>query len=241
MNYQTKPNKTGKSMIWATIGLMSIFLWMASCSKENEVVPAGGGSSSGSDIVDSRTGGNYTFDKSHSNIMWETMYYGNNALLTGRFNAFGIEINFDQANPSNTTIKSWVQLSTFNTGEPGRDAFGKCGPGYMGVVFDTVTTTPLVLTPQAVTDTAWFNSTSVTRYGTGYIAKGNFAFRGITKEVDLYFNYDGAHDYTVGATTTTRCGFRGHFSINALSDFGISSTSIADLVKISVNANYRKL
>ena len=229
------------SVLITVAGLLMLSFWIVSCSKDNSVEPLTGGSSTGSDIIDSRAGGNYTFDKSHSNVMWETFYYGDNALLTGRFNIFKIDLYFDQATPSNSLIDAWVQLSTFNTGEPGRDAYGKCGPGYMGVIFDTLSVTPLTLTPRAETDTAWFSSTSVQKYGDGYLAKGNFTFRSLTKSVDLYFNYTGLHDYTSSTGTTTRAGFSGHFNIKALSDFGINATAIADDVKIKVNANYRKL
>jgi polyisoprenoid-binding protein YceI len=240
---KSKTNIIGikKSILMSVIGLLMLSIWIVSCSKDNSVEPLTGGSSTGSDIIDSRAGGNYTADKSHSNVMWETFYYGDNALLTGRFNMFGLSVYFNEATPANSELKGWVQLSTFNTGEPGRDDFGKCGPGYMGIAFDTISASPLVLSPKAETDTAWFTSTSVQRYGNGYVAKGQFNLRNITKPVDFYFSYLGQHNYQSGSGTTTRAGFAGYFEINALTDFGIPATSIADRVKIRVNANYRKL
>jgi len=68
--------------------------------------------------------GKWKMDKAHSNVMWETQYIASGALLTGRFNNFNVAVNFDEATPANTVVKAWVQLSTYNTGEPGRDAFG---------------------------------------------------------------------------------------------------------------------
>jgi polyisoprenoid-binding protein YceI len=215
-------------------------IWVVSCSKDNNIEAIPGGNQHGNMILDSRAGGNYGIDKSHSNVMWETMYFGDNALLTGRFNAFDISIYFNEANIAMSEIKAWVQLSAFNTGEPGRDAYGKCGPGYMGVVFDTAVVSPLQLIPRASTDTAWFNSTSVEYYGTGYLAKGQLTFKNVTKNVDLFFNYEGEHEYTTSTGTRTYSGFSGHFYMNAITDFSVSSTSIADQVKVVVNANYRK-
>lgn len=125
---------------------------------------------SGTDVIDARVGqfipttwasdsGAWKVDKSHNSLMWETRYYANNAGLTGRFNQFDVKVKFDEANPANTSIKAWVQLSTYNTGEPGRDAFGDGSSTFWNataakdnVRFDTtlntVTTNTLVPTSQ---------------------------------------------------------------------------------------------
>jgi|694.fasta_scaffold15290_6 polyisoprenoid-binding protein YceI len=245
---KTKSIKTLLIASVAVIGLAITF--MSSCKKENtfELLTVSG--NTGTDVIDARIGGiavppSYTtpgawkVDKTHSNVMWETKYYANGALLTGRFNIFEMKVNFDQANPANSSIKAWVQLSTYNTGEPGRDAYGKCGPGYMGVAFDTLSKNPTVLGPRASTDTAWFTSTSIKKYGNGYLVTGDFKFRGVTRSIDMPMSYTGISTST-NATTgkkTDRAGLQGEFGINALTVFGVTSTSIADLVTIRVDCN----
>jgi polyisoprenoid-binding protein YceI len=243
--------KSIKTLLLASVAVVGLAItFMSSCKKENtfELLTVSG--NTGTDVIDARIGGiavppSYTtpgawkVDKTHSNVMWETKYYANGALLTGRFNIFEMKVNFDQANPANSSIKAWVQLSTYNTGEPGRDAYGKCGPGYMGVAFDTLSKNPTVLGPRASTDTAWFTSTSIKKYGNGYLVTGDFKFRGVTRSIDMPMSYTGISTST-NATTgkkTDRAGLQGEFGINALTVFGVTSTSIADLVTIRVDCN----
>jgi len=239
-----------KTLVNAALGLsVTALVFVTSCKKENKVEQLSNTPTTSSDVIDARIGGyapsTYTtpgawkVDKSHSNVMWETQYYASGAPLTGRFNMFELKVYFDAANPSNTTVKSWVQLSTYNTGEPGRDGYGKCGPGYMGIKWDTVSTGPVVLKPRASTDTAWFTSTSCSKYGSGFLLKGNFTFRGITKAVEIPLTYTGKST-TTNATTgkkTDRAGLYGQFGINANTVFGVNSTSINDLVTIRVDCN----
>lgn len=223
-------------------GTMATTLFVSSCSKDDSVEPLTGTNNTGTDVINTLPGGTWSLDKTHSNVMWETFYFGSNALLTGRFNNFGISIDMKQANLANSSIKAWVQLSTFNTGEPGRDGYGKCGPGYMGVVWDTVSAgPPVVLAPNPNSDTAWFNSTNIVKYGTGYKALGTLNFRGVTKNVNLFFTYSGISEYTTTTPPSYKCGFIGEFTIKAVSDFGVTSTSIDDEVKIRIDANCKKL
>ena len=231
------------------VGVAAVVL-ITSCKKDNtvEILPAVPPATSG-DVVDARIGGyapstyttpgSWKVDKTHSNIGWSTKYYGSSADLTGRFNNFDIKVLFDAVTPSNTDIRAWVQLSSFNTGEPGRDGAGKCGPGYMGVKWDTLQKSPLKLGPQAATDTAWFRSTSCERYGDGFLVKGDFTFRGITRNIEMHMRSTGktTTTNTTSGKKTDRLGLVGTFGINALTVFGITSTSIADLVTINVNCN----
>lgn len=215
--------------------LAAVILLLSQCSKDDDITPLSSSGSSGIDIINT-TDGTWSFDKAHSNVRWETMYYEDNALLTGRFNNFNISIDFDEANPQNGKIEAWIQLSTFNTGESGRDAPGKCGPNYMGIQYlDTL------YTVDPATDTAWFNSTSIERYGDGYLAKGNLIFKGVTKSQNMYFKYTGQKDYSDPPDgSKIKGGFSGEFTINATTDYGVTSTSIADKVTVLINANYKK-
>lgn len=226
--------------LWSLAALFAVVmtsLLISSCSKEEDSVQSldltNTSKTSGSDKVNFAKGGDFVLDKVHSNVMWEAFYYGDNALLTGRFNNFDIKMNFDEANLESTKITAWVQLSTFNTGEPGRDGKGKCGPGYMGIKY-----TDTLFTVDKTTDTAWYKSTSVIRHGDGYMAKGELKFRGVTKSVDFYFTYAGLNISADGKTM--RSGFSGYFIMKANSDFLVNSTSISDEVKVRVNANLKK-
>ncbi len=245
---KTKSVKTMAIALMSIIALAIVFI--SSCKKDNKFELLPGDGSNGTDLINATIGGypptSYTtpgawkVDKSHSNVMWETNYYGTGAPLTGRFNIFDMKVNFDQSNPANTTIKAWVLLSSYNTGEPGRDAYGKCGPGYMGVKWDTTSAgPPVVIKPKASTDTAWFNSTACEKYGNGFMVTGNLTFKGVTKSIQMPMSYTGKST-TTNTTTgkkTDRAGLAVKFGMNAVSAFGVTSTSISDLVTIRVDCN----
>lgn len=205
------------------------------------------------------TAGQWYVDKSHSNVMWETKYYQSGAMLTGRFNMFNIFVKFDEANPANTKVKAYVKLSTFNTGESGRDGLwkngtytstdymvkGGCGMTYMGVSFDTtwVDSVNYTLLPKATSDTAWFTSTSVSKYGDGFLVKGDLKFRGVTKSVDMYMDNTSKSTTTssTDGTKVDRVGLYGSFTMNANTVFGVNSTSINDEVLIRIDCNVRNV
>jgi polyisoprenoid-binding protein YceI len=234
----------------AIIGISAITVITSSCKKTETVTPKTL-ASSGTDIIDIGDSTaptalnyslmahpNYKLDQVHSNLGWQTYFQNNNALLTGRFNMFNTSIHFDQANPQNTVIAAWVDLSTFNTGEPGRDGTGGCGPANMGIKYDTIAGVTTVIPS---TDTAWFTSTAgnCQAFGTGYVAHGNLHFRNIDHAVDLYFNYGGQKQETTSTGTMTQwVGFIGQFQMQANTWYGVSlSDAINDSVTVLVNYN----
>jgi polyisoprenoid-binding protein YceI len=238
-----------KILVFASVASMFLIggaiLSTSSCKKSETVTPQTLNLGNGSDIIDLGDSGvfitthpNYALDQVHSNIGWQTYFQNNNALLTGRFNMFQPAIHFDQKNPQNTIINTWVDLSTFNTGEPGRDGTQKCGPTNMGIKYDTIAG---VVTPIPSTDTAWFTSAAGTcqNFGTGYVAHGNLNFRNINHAVDLYFNYGGQKQETTSTGTVTQwVGFTGQFTILANTWYGVSlSDAINDSVTVLVNYN----
>jgi len=251
-----KAKKVRSSWIYvvavAIIGISAITVVTSSCSKSESVTPKTL-ASSGTDIIDIGDSTvpnqistpfaimaqpNYKLDQVHSNLGWQTYFQNNNALLTGRFNMFQTSIHFDQANPQNSAIAAWVDLSTFNTGEPGRDGTGGCGPKNMGILYDTIAGVTTVI---PATDTAWFTAPkgSVQAYGTGYVAHGNLHFRNIDHAVDMYFTYGGQKQETTSTGTMTQwVGFIGQFQMQANTWYGVSlSDAINDSVTVLVNFN----
>jgi polyisoprenoid-binding protein YceI len=213
---------------------LPVFLF-TQCTKDTEISHLDFQPLNGAGKVSMKDGWN--FDKSHTSVMWETAYYGENAMLTGRFNMFRIEVEFDEKNVSASSINAWVQLSTMNTGEPGRDDAGKCGPGFMGIKYDTTGGNMTVI---ASSDTAKFVSTKIEAYGDGYVATGNFTFRGKTNQEKLYFRYIGTTESTTATGKRLRASFEGELAIKAKSVYGIETPNIADKVTIKVNAQYNK-
>jgi polyisoprenoid-binding protein YceI len=223
------------------LSLGGLMIFNSACTKETEVEKIVYADPNDTLSAPSKIGivntmdGSWVFDKVHSNVNWETEYYGDQAFLTGKFNSFKIDINFDNTNFENTEINAWVVLSTFNTGEPGRDNPGKCGPGYVGVEYlDTL------FTPDPLTDSAFFRSTSTRIELDKYVATGTFTFKGFTTNAELYYTFNGIEDYLDDdGLTFHKASFEGEFVFLALTDHGVTSTSIADEMYVIVNANFK--
>lgn len=210
-----------------TFIILTIFgLFMMKCTHDDVEIPIEGFPpiERGDDIISFNDG--YFFDKTHSSVRWQTAYLGTSALLTGRFNEFEIDLEFDEANPTNIVLSSRVTLSTVNTGEPGRDQ------GCLLGTFDVETSDEAVFISKSVV----FDETDAT----GYIVTGDLTFHGITNEVIMKLTYLGTDLLDLRGTPTNVAGFEAQFEINALTVFGIESGNIADRVVININGQFKQ-
>lgn len=170
----------------------------------------------------------WTLDQVHVGFVWKLLFADlENTYLTGKFNNFGFnpKFTFDPNNLSTASIHFWMDISTFNTGQPGRDGKGKCGPSYLGVTYKDSAKTIY----DSASCFAYFDATSVVKSGNGYVAIGTMrlnrwrAVSGhpdgemVSKACNLYFTYnefvdqDGNHD---GVNDKYRAGFTGHLAFN---------------------------
>jgi len=220
-----------QNSVWILAILLCGLTYVVGCTRENELLVSNGPEIVRGTDKTSLSDTRWTFDKTHSNVMWETAYMGATALLTGRFNSFGFnKFEFDEANPANTSFEAYVLLNTVNTGEPGRD--GGCLLGTFG------TATGKTTEPE---NQAIIKSKSVAFSTTdkGYIVKADLTFHGVTKEVTAKFNYVGKTSTTTNGVTTVVVGFSLEFPIMAKTDFAIVSTNIGDNVNIRCNTTFR--
>ena len=210
--------------------LLAGFIYIASCRHDNALPSSGGSNGSNIQRGDAGLGlndGKTTFDKAHSNVNWSTPYLGAVAVLTGKFNTFGFNsFNFEESNPDSIYFEGYVYLNSVNAGEPGRD--GGCLLG----TFGTDAVAGYVDSNLAIIKTTKVEFSTTDK---GYIVTADFTFHGVTKSIT------GKLDY-VGKTTSGDNDVYGltlKFSILAISDFGIESTSIADNVDIACSANFK--
>lgn len=214
--------------------LLLLSFSLTTCKKKDVVNEFAGNPVTSSALVDM----SWTLDKPHGSVCWESNYLDYSVgKLSGRFNNYGFspKFIFDEKNLSNCKINAWVILSSVDSGEPLRDAVGKCIRNYMGVTYlDTLKT---IVNPAS--DTAWFRSTTIVKSGTGYVAIGNFSFNRyrapsgfadgtpISKPVYLYFNYNGTTDFdTDGDFIKDKyySSFTGHFSFLRSNHMDVNST-----------------
>ncbi len=235
--------------------------FIVGCAHKNDVLPISASTSviinHGNRIHLPGAAGDTTkwkFDKVHSAVNWSTPYDGVGATLTGKFNQFGLaDIStsqmqnyvtagqalpdtswaFYENQPKKIHFSGYVQINQVNTGEPGRDA---------GCLISTFGTTPIVAGTQnlTVSNVALIKTTSVDfdPLSNSYLATFNFTWQGklsapFTKSIV------GKLSYIPAATTGTHkeFGLNLKFQINCR-DFGITSTSVADIITIEVSTNF---
>src|SRR5688500_16807793 len=92
-------SKIKANAVFAVIAVFCTGLIAVNCTHEDDIlVTMGPNINRGSERV-TMTDLATAFDKSHSNVNWETAYLGQTSLLTGRFNTFGFNsFNFVENN-----------------------------------------------------------------------------------------------------------------------------------------------
>lgn len=230
--------------LWILAVLVGGYGYMLSCTHDDEIIGGSGPNIVRGNEKLSTTDPKVSFDKSHSNVGWETAYLGSTALLTGRFNSFGFtSFNFDESNAAGIDFEAWVEINTVNTGEPGRDT---------GCLIKTYNTGKIGTIDQKVdSNVARIKSKSVelSKTDKGYIVTFDLFFHKKTegggytiysKELTGKLSFVGKTTTGSGATLKYVYGFNFEFSFLAKTDFGISSTSIADNVTVTCNTIFRQ-
>lgn len=210
--------------------------YMISCTHDDEMLdlPTVTAITRGTDVVNVSDG--WAFDKTHSNVGWESAYMGSAAMLTGRFNQFGFRsFSFDESNPANTSFEGWVRLNTVNTGEPGRDgsptAYGCLQPTF-GTAIGKVDEPENLAVIKS-------KSIELSKTDKGYIVKMDLTFRGVTKEITGKMSYSGKT--RIQATTPYDIvGFSLDFQFLAKTDFALVSNNVADKIVVRANAQFKK-
>ena len=210
-----------------------LLLTVNRCKKSDTITELEGGITVQSRAIFDNT---WTLDKAHCNVNWESPYFDySQTMLTGRFSMYGIK-KFDINDSLGTVnLDTWVQLSSFLTGEA-RDNPGDCGRSYLGVTYlDSIKTIV-----DRRSDTAWIRCNELTISGTGYILKGTFTFNRelpanspstgspgdgtpITKPISIYCTYNGMKDF-VGTPSRYRAGLTFRFTFKRSDFMDINST-----------------
>lgn len=215
---------------WILAILLCGYGYILSCTHDDELIAGSGPNIERGNEKLGLSDSKVSHDKSHSNVGWETAYIGSTALLTGRFNSFGINaFEFDESNTAGISFEAWVWVNSVNTSEPGRD---------QGCLQGTFGTTTSMTTEAANVAVIKSKSVEFSKTDKGYIVKADLTFHGVTKEVTAKLNYVGKAPS--GNGTIEVYGFNLQFNFLAKTDFQISSTNIGDNIDVYCNAIFRK-
>lgn len=217
---------------WMLVLLLASITYIVSCTHDDAIISSSGPKIERGTQTLSLNDPKVSFDKTHSNVGWETAYLGGLSLLTGRFDTLGFaSFNFDESNPANINFEGWVWINRVNTSEPGRDK--GCLQNTFGVNLSMT---------NDVANVAKIKSKSVEFSTTdkGYVVKADLTFHGVTKEVTGKLMYDGKLVSGTGAAAKNVYGFSFTFQFLAKTDFLITSSSIADKISVKCNAIFRQ-
>ncbi len=172
--------------------------------------------------------GNWFLDVPHSAVNWKTAYMGSAAFLTGKFSWFALKnFSFDETNPSNIAFEAKVLLNSVNTGQPLRDD---------GCLLIDFSTDASYIDEPANLAVITSTSASYNVDDAGYTVMADLTFLGQTTSVMMNLEYLGKVEYS----SYTMISFDAEFQFNAISDFGLTATTVADLVTVNLNLNLKK-
>jgi polyisoprenoid-binding protein YceI len=157
---------------------------------------------------------------SHSNVSFEVNHFF--TPVQGHFSDFKGELSFDPADLETSSVSFTIQAASIKTDSDGRDKHLKSGDFFNAEKFPEMT----------------FKSTSISKKGKGFIAKGDFTIKGITKSIEVPFKLLGMGDHP-SREGVVMIGIKSEFTINR-NDYNvgtgdyIATTVISDEVTITV-------
>ena len=252
-----------KSKLYIFFTLLLVGLFYLTCTHDNEVATAppiirGGqimlpGTLAAGDTTQ------WKFDKAHSGVLWQSAYVGAAGWLTGRFDQFGLHDVTDaksidyavttqplpdtswafyENDPAKSYFNGYVQVNTFDTGEPGRDT---------GCIIATLGTAKILTGVQSLKLTNLAKiKTKVIKFdpeSSDYLVTMDFTWQGklaapktVTLEGKLKYVPRARVQFGTSAAYSV-FGLNLTFELNCR-DFGVTSTSVNDIIQVSCNANF---
>lgn len=164
----------------------------------------------------------YKIDKSHSEAIFQVRHLVTK--VRGRFSDFEGTIQFDEANPENSSVEFTIDATSIDTNEPDRDKHLRSEDFFAVEQFKTLT----------------FRSKRITGKGAeAFDVAGDLTIRGVTKEVALPVTFLGKAKDPWG---NEKIGFETEITVNR-KDYGLKWNApletggflVGDDVKVSLS------
>lgn len=143
----------------------------------------------------------FSIDTSHSGVHF-TVRHMVITKVRGSFQTWNGTIDFDEADPTRSTVSARIEAASIDTREPKRDAHLRSADFFDVEQFPALT----------------FESTHIVKHDEGFDVHGNLGIHGVTRPVVLRAEYLGAGKDPWG---NRRVGFQAHTTINRR-DFGLN-------------------
>jgi polyisoprenoid-binding protein YceI len=157
----------------------------------------------------------WVFDTAHSSVGFSVRHLMISK-VHGNFTQWTGHIEFDEANPSASSVEAQIDVASIDTKEAQRDGHLK-SPDF----FDVEKYPHLT-----------FKSTSVTGSGEHLDVKGDLTLHGVTHPVTLKVEYAGRAKHPMNGSE--RAGFSAHTTINR-KDFGLGWNAVLEAGGVAVS------
>jgi polyisoprenoid-binding protein YceI len=165
----------------------------------------------------------YQIDAAHSNVGFAVPILGGLSKVRGKFTDFTVQIVYDDADVTKSSVKAVIKAASVDTGIERRDAHLRNADFFDVEKFPEIT----------------FESRRVEkRSGGGFLAHGTFTMRGVSKEIELPFTLNGVRrnpangSTTLGATARLRLNRR-DYGINF--NRGDNPDFLGDMIDIELD------
>ena len=145
--------------------------------------------------------GDYTIDPAHTRLGFSARH-AMVATVRGSFKEFTGTAHVDTANPASSKVEISIVANSIDTGQQQRDDHLRSGDFFESEQYPDIT----------------FTSTDVSRDGDDWTITGDLTIKGVTKSVEVPFEFSGSAQDPFG---NTRIGFEGRTTI-LRKDWGLS-------------------
>jgi polyisoprenoid-binding protein YceI len=164
----------------------------------------------------------YGVDKNHSNVGFAIPILGGLSKVRGKFTDFDVQINYDEADITKSSVNATIKAASIDTGVENRDKHLR-NPDFFDVEkYPDIT----------------FQSKRVEKKGNKLTAFGTFTMHGVSKEIAIPFTVTGK--FKDPASGNESMGFAANLTLNR-QDYGISfknknnPTFLGDEVEIELS------
>jgi polyisoprenoid-binding protein YceI len=142
----------------------------------------------------------FKVDHAHTNVGFRVAHMVITK-VNGSFNEFDASFHYDPEDMSMFSLTATIQVASIDTNNDQRDNHLRSSDFFDAASHPTIT----------------FQSTGLSMMGDGYVLKGDFTIRGMTKEIEMPITITGPVDFG----DNTVIGVSGSFTIDR-QDFGVS-------------------
>jgi len=155
----------------------------------------------------------YKFDKAHSHIGFKVSHMVISK-VNGNFNGFEGTLMLNDSDLTKSSVNVKIDAATIDTDNDDRDKHLRSDEFFNAAKYPEIT----------------FNSTKIEKADDGYILYGDLTMAGVTKKVEIPFEFNGKLKDPWG---NDRVGFSGRTKVNR-QDYGISWNKVLDTGGLTV-------